>query len=200
MKCEPSLGVGVGQDDTALLDIRHDGDSSQSGQLAVLGEAEVLVVEVLVDDTDHAALAVVAHGLGAVVPDGLRVVLDDDLEHIGRPALLGTEVEAGEEAGAVGQGLAGVGKVGLDDGVVEGQELELDNVTNLGDDVVRLEAETAETGGDGVGDTGQGDSARRLIPRGGSGSGLGAGGEEEDGGDGGLGEHLEGVCVLCLKN
>jgi len=154
----------------------------------VLGQAEVGVVKVLVDHTNHAVLAVVADGLRAVVP-GRLIRSDHNLEHIRVLALLGREIEAGEETGAVGERLARVGKVGLRNGVVEGQELPLDNVTNLSDDVVRLELETAEAGRDRVSDAGEGYGAVGGVPDGPGGHSGSAGGEEESG-DGGLGEHV----------
>lgn len=141
----------------------------------MLGESEVGAVEVLVDDANHAVLAVLAGVLSAVVPDGL-LVLDDDLEDVGGLSLGGKEVEAGEEGGAVGQGVARVAKVGLGNGVVAGQVVPLDDVTHLGDDVVRIEAKAAEAGDDGVGD------ACELV---GAGRGLGAGGVGGSGGHGG---------------
>lgn len=72
-------------------------------------KAEQLVVEVLVDDSDHALLAVVASRLGTVVPDGL-LVLNDDLEDLRSLVLLGWEAEPREETGVASQGLAGLGE------------------------------------------------------------------------------------------
>lgn len=95
--------------------------------------------------------------LRAVVPDRLGV-FNHDLEDIGSLALLGGKVEAGEETGAVGEGLAGLGKAGLGDGVVRREEVPLNYITDLSDDVVRVEAKTTEACVDGVGDTGESDS------------------------------------------
>ncbi|KAG7053630.1 extracellular serine-rich protein [Colletotrichum scovillei] len=182
LKLEASKGVEIGDDKATLLNRRNDSIALLRSQSLVLSESEVGAVKVLVDDADHAVLAVLAGVLGAVVPDGL-LVLDDDLEDVGGLALGSEEVEAREEGGAVGQGVARVAKVGLGDGVVAGQVVPLDDVAHLGDDVVRVEAEAAEAGDYGVGD------ARELV---GAGRGLGAGGVGGSGGDGGGGGQEDG--------
>lgn len=88
-------------------------------EFLVLGEGLVVVVEVLVDDGGHAGLAVVAGGLGAVVPDGVLVF---DLEGEDVLVLAGAGgsgvVEAGKDA--AGERLAGLLEGGLGDGVVLG--------------------------------------------------------------------------------
>ena len=117
---DTSEGVGVGLDLAAGDLSGSDRLGSLGSQLLVLGEAEILVVKVLVDDASHAALAVVASGLRAVVPDGL-LVLDSDLEDIGSLALLGGKVEARGEA--IGERLAGLAEAGLDHGVVAREEV-----------------------------------------------------------------------------
>jgi len=159
----------------------------------VAAEAEVLVVKVLVDDTNHAVLAVVAVLLRAVVPDG-SLVLNNDLEDIGSLALLSGEVEAGEETVTLGERLAGLAEAGLGDGVVVGEEVPLDNVTDLGDDVVGVEAETAKAGIDGVGDTGEGDDLVGMVALGlaRGGSSRDSSSEEESGGEGLEREHFDG--------
>lgn len=101
---EAALGVGVG-DAVAALDIGlADGGAGGGGELLVLGQG-VGRVEVLVDDTSHAVLAVVACSLAAVVPDR-GAVLDDDLEDLGVLAL-GSGEESGEE-GLSARRLAGL--------------------------------------------------------------------------------------------
>lgn len=150
-------------------------------------ERKVLVVEVLVDDTRHALRAMVP--LGTVVPDGL-LILDLDLEDVGGLARLRDEVEAGEEGAAVGEGHAGVPEAGLGDGVVLGEEVPLDDVAHLGHDVVRVEAQAAQAGDDGVRDA-VGGCVGGGVANDGGGDGGDAGGEEEGGGEGLEGEHLE---------
>ena len=113
-------GVGVGLDLAARDLSRSDRLRSLGSKLPVLGEAEILVVNVLVDDTSHAVLAVVASGLRAVVPDGL-LVLDSDLEDIGSLAFFSGKVEARRET--VGERLTGLAKAGLDNGVVAREEV-----------------------------------------------------------------------------
>lgn len=153
----------------------------------MLGETEVGVIKVLVDDTNHTLLAVVPCSLGAVVPDSV-LGLDNNLEDKLVLALLGRKPEAGEEAGAVGERFAGVGKVGLGDRVVGGEELPLDNVTNLSDDVVGLEVEAVEAGDDGVGDASEVNGAGGLVTRRGGWGGKGSGSHKGSGDD--LCEHI----------
>ena len=158
-----------------------------AGQLLVPSQAEVLVIKVLVDDADHALLAVLAVGLGAVEPDGVLGV-DNELEDaVGFPLVSGKE-EAREEAGAVAKGLARVGKAGLHHAVVGRHELPLDHVANVRDNVVRLEFELAcEAGDDRVCYARLGDGARGEVGGCGGGSGHGSCGQEGDGEE--LGEH-----------
>ena len=92
----------------------------------------------LIDDHDHAILAVPA--LDAVQPHGVgRVDLDGvggDHAHAGRGGGgLEARVEA-RDVGVHGDGLAGGVKVGLRDGVVARQELELHEFAGVDADVV----------------------------------------------------------------
>jgi hypothetical protein len=119
-------------------------------------EAEVLVIKVLVDNTNHTILAMVSHLLSTVVPDRLGI-FDYNLEDIRSLALLGREVETSEEATAVGERLAGLTEAGLGDGMVLGEEVPLDNVADFSDDVVGVEAKTTEASVDGVGYTSESD-------------------------------------------
>lgn len=151
-------------------------------------EAEVLVVKVLVDNTSHTHLAMVTLLLRAVVPDWLGV-FDDNLEDVGSLAFHGGEVKASEETGAVSERLTRFAKAGLGNGVVGGEEVPFDDVTDLSHDVVGVEAETTETCVDGVGYPSEGDG---LVGVGANGLGSrgckGSRGEERDGED--LGEHF----------
>ena len=103
----------------------------------------------LVDDTNHAALAMLA--LAAVEPDGRRSVLDLVHEDGGGG---GRGVRGGDEARveATVHGLAGLVEGGLDDRVVLGPEVERDHVALGGLDGVGLEDDVAVlvTDGDGV--------------------------------------------------
>jgi len=104
-------------------------------------------VEVLVDDTSHSVLAVVARSLGTIVPGG-SLVLDDDLEDVG-----GLWAPCGLEAAEEGLGEGGVRDAGLAEGglgdrVVLGKEVPLDDVSDLGDDVFWVEEEGASAAGD----------------------------------------------------
>jgi len=87
-------------DDLATLDDRrNNGNTSVSSCSHIFSQGVSLGIEILVDNTGHASLAVVAVGLGAVVPDGI-VVGNDDLEDVGGLAA-GGGLEAGEEGGGV---------------------------------------------------------------------------------------------------
>lgn len=85
------------------------------------------------------------------------------LDHEGKDVLClargSREVEAGEDALAVGQRLAWLVKAGLYDGVVLGKEVEFDQIAGLGDDVLGLEVQAVVGGGracpDAVDDTGR---------------------------------------------
>ena len=83
--------------------------------------------------------------MSAVVPDGLGV-LDDDLEHVWSQTV-GSGHEAGEEGG-VAFGHAGLGEASLGDRVVLRQEEELDNVAEVGHDVVGVKVEAVQAGRD----------------------------------------------------
>ncbi|KAI6758789.1 hypothetical protein HG530_011029 [Fusarium avenaceum] len=187
---EATVGVRVRANLSALLNRRDNRHTSQGSELLVAAQAKVLVVKVLVDNTNHAGLAVVALLLRAVVPDGL-LVLDGKLEDIGSLALLGSKVETGEETSAVGEGLAGLAEAGLSDGVVHGEEVPLDDVTNLGDHVVGIEAESTQAGVDGVGHAGESDGLVGVTTGCLGGWGRGdSGGDKESGGED-LGEHCD---------
>jgi hypothetical protein len=138
------LGWGEG---AALDTWWGDGRAGELGLFLVGGES-VGAVEVLVDNHAHAALAVVALGLRAVEPEWL-LILDNDGEDVGVLALGGWH-EAGED-GVVVDGLAGLGEGRLSEGVILRVEVDLDEVANLCDDVLRLEVETVEAGDDTVG-------------------------------------------------
>lgn len=109
-----------------------------------MGSQGVGPVEVLVDDTSHAVLAVVACGLGTVVPDG-GLVLDDDLEDVGSLWALGGLEAAEEGLGEGGVRDAGLAEGRLGDRVVFGEEVPLDDVSDLSDDVFWVEEEGAST-------------------------------------------------------
>lgn len=126
----------------------------------------------------------IANSLGAVVPERLFA---GDLkgEDVGSLAVVGLEVEAGEDT--VFERLAWLVERGLSDGVVLGKEVELNVVTNLGDNVLGLEVQTlvrcCRAGEDAV------DDARAALADG------ACGGEADDSGrsgkDGGEGNHFE---------
>lgn len=106
----------------------------------------------LVDDRDHTTLAVLA--LGAVQPDGLGVVDHDAVgwDHagiLGRGGGLVAGVEAGDVAHNGIDGLAGLVKRRLCDGVVACHKLELDHLTRVGLDVAWRVHEGVVHGGDG---------------------------------------------------
>ena len=84
---EASEGVGVGQLLSALDDGRGDGGAGMLGKFLV-GSEGLGGVALLVDDAGHAILAVVAVGLGAVVPDGLGVIDDDQERQMLEPRIV----------------------------------------------------------------------------------------------------------------
>jgi len=88
--------------------------------------------------------------LRAIVPDWLGI-LNHDLEDIRSLAFLSSKVEAGEEPSAISERLARLAKAGLSNGVVGGEEVPFDDVTDFSDDVVGVETETTEAGVDEVG-------------------------------------------------
>lgn len=157
-----------------------------------MGGESVGPVKVLVDDTSHAILAVVAGGLGTVVPDG-SLVLDDDLEDVGGLGTLGGLEAAEEGLGEGGIRDAGLAEGRLGDRVVLGEEVPLDNVPNLRDEVFGIEEEGASaTGDDGVGDTSE--SGCLVRARGCSrGWQRGDGSRRGKDGDQVLGEHFDRV-------
>lgn len=153
---EATVGVWVGDDRASLNNRGHDRSTRAGGQ-GLVGSQGVGRVEVLVDDTNHAVLTVVAGGLGTVVPDG-GLVLDDDLEDVGGLDGVAGRLEAAEEGlGEGGVRDAGLAKGWLGDGVVLGEEMPLHYVSNLGDDVIGVKDESASAAGDDrVGDTCEG--------------------------------------------
>ncbi|KAF3908366.1 hypothetical protein AA313_de0209672 [Arthrobotrys entomopaga] len=115
-------------------------------------------------------------GLSAVVPKWV-LILNGNLEDLGVLAVLGNKVEAGEE-GSVADWVAGVGKVGLSDGVVARGEVEFDNVADFGDNVFRVEVETTAADDDRVGCTSWGDTG--VVSDGFIGLGWGCGNSRAD--------------------
>lgn len=177
---EAAVGVGVGDDVAPLLHGRDDGDLGLGCELPVLAQADGGVVKVLVDDANHAVLAVRADLLWAVVPDRLGV-LDDNLENLGCLALLSGKVKSGEERAAVGQRLAWLAKAGLRDGVVLGEVVPLDHIADLGDNVVWIEAKATEASDNRVRDASERDSLGDFPGDGGGGCSGHAGGQGQDG-------------------
>lgn len=104
----------------------------------------------------------VALGLGAVVPDGF-VVNNGDLVDVGVLALGSDKVEAGKEAGAVGERLAGMSKVRLSDGVVGSGKVPLDGVANFSYNVLGIEVKTTASNNHGVGDAGPSCAAGQVV-------------------------------------
>lgn len=128
----------------------------------------------------------VAVGLRAVVPEGI-LVLDGELEDVGSLTGIGFKVETGEDAVAASKRLAWLVEGGLCNGVVLGEEVEFDQIADLGDNVLGLEVKTrvlsGATGEDAVDDTSRAD-------------GVGSsGGEAKEGGgkssDGSVGDHFD---------
>lgn len=76
-----------------------------------MGSQGVGRVEVLVDDTSHAVLTMVAGSLGTVIPDRV-LVIDDNLEDVGGLHSVAGGLEAAEEW--LGEG--GVRDAGLAEG------------------------------------------------------------------------------------
>jgi len=128
-------------------------------------------------------------GLRAVKPQW-ELILDDDSEGVGGLAA-GGGLEAGED-GVVGDGDAGLGEGGLRERVVHRVEVDLDQVADLGDDILGLEVQAVETGEDTVGGAAlTGDDGRRGILTGcGGGKGGSEGGSAEKS-DGGEGNHVD---------
>lgn len=82
MRLESAQRVGVRNDPATVTHNRgSDGAVGESSLLLIRGES-IRAVEILVDDTSHALLAVAAIGLGAIVPERLSI-LNDKLEDVG---------------------------------------------------------------------------------------------------------------------
>lgn len=193
---EATERVRVGNNLAALLNSRNHRDTSIGSKLLVSAQAKVLIIKVLIDHTGHALLAMRASLLSTVVPDGL-LILHHNLEHILILPTLSLKVEASEEGVPVIERLAGLAEAGLRNGVVLGEEVPLDNIADFSDDVVRVEAETAEAGNDGVGDAGEVGGSGDFL----GGCGGGCGGDGDGGGQGEDGEecgvHLDGSLKMC---
>lgn len=96
-------------------------------------QRKLLAVKILVDNPSHTRLAVSVIVLSAVEPDRAGI-LDLNLEHLVALSLADGEEAAEEGVGIFG--LAGRVKGGLDDGVVQGVEVEFDYGADFGDYVV----------------------------------------------------------------
>jgi hypothetical protein len=152
-RLEPRERVRVGDAVSALDVWLHARDVCLGRQLPVLGQREG-GIKLLVDDTDHAALAVGADGLRAVVPDRV-LVLHNDLEDL--LALTGGDGEKARKEGLGVAGLARGAEGGFDDRVVLGCEVPLDDVADFRNHVVRFEFQATTAGDHGVGYACQGD-------------------------------------------
>jgi len=95
-------------------------------------------VEVLVDNAAHAFLAVIAVGLRAVVPDGVRV-LHRKGEDVWCFTRSGVEVETREDGVVAAERLAWLVKRGLHESVRLGEEVELHEIAGFCDYVFGLE-------------------------------------------------------------
>lgn len=183
---ESALGIRVRNNGSIRR--HHPRDNANPGTFGdlLVNRQRVSRVKVLVDDAGHAHLAVVPDRLRTIVPDGRLVLLDHDLEDVGRLGLpLGHGLEPAEE-GLRREWNARVGKRGLRDAVVARQEVPLDDVPDLGDDILRVKEEgTAAAGDDGVGHACLWDSARGEVVVGAcrGGRGWGGGGEGGDPGE-----------------
>lgn len=134
-----------------------------------------------------------AFWLRAVVPDG-RVVDDGDLVDVGVLALGSDKVEASKEASAISKGIARMSKVGLSQGVVGSSEVPLNSVTDLSNNVLRVEVKSTASNDDGVGHTSEESARRKHVALSRSGNSRHAGdGSGQDGEDAGS-VHFE-VCV-----
>lgn len=80
-------------------------DSNRVHSVRLVDRKCLPVIEVLVDNTAHALLAVVAVRLTAVVPERL-LVLHEKRENVVGLATWGCEVETGEDARSIGERLA----------------------------------------------------------------------------------------------
>lgn len=108
-------------------------------RLLVLSEGLLRVIERLVDNTAHALLAMIAVDLTAIIPEWF-FRLNLEREHIRCLAGGCWEVETGEDTAA--ERLARSVEGRLSDGVVLGEEVELDVVSDFCDDVLGLEVKT----------------------------------------------------------
>ncbi len=135
----------------------------------------------------------IAHGLGAVVPEGVLIHDSDGEDAIGL-AGRGSKVEAGEDGIGAAERLAGLVKGRLDHSVVLGQEVPFDYVANLGDDVLRLEVKTA-VGGGGTSEDSVNDARGPDLDLAGVERSWGSRAETQEGsgseGDGGEGDHFD---------
>lgn len=134
----------------------------------------------MIDNPTHPLLTMVS--LRAVVPKRL-LILHQEGKHLVCLATSRSKVEAGEDAAAAGERLAGCAEGRLHDAVVLGEEVEFNEVADGGDDVLGLEVEAGVFGGGArcytVDDAGCGDGV------------WGCGGEAEEGKcEGGKGEHV----------
>ena len=189
---ESTIRVRIGDDlSTITNNRRRDGSTSLLSVLLVLGQS-VGAVEVLVDHTSHAILTMIVVCLRAVKPDGLGV-LDLDLEDIWSLAYI-SGLEARKE-GVVVDGHTRLVKRGLSDTVCFRKEMIFDDFSNICDDVVGGEDQSAETHADGMCDfaAGGGLGWRRDQGRVGDWDGGGAGEADagQDGDDGAGAMHFE---------
>jgi hypothetical protein len=112
----------------------HTGTPICPQKLLLVWRKPLVPIKVLVDDIVHTLLAVAPNVLRAVVPKRLPV-LDQQPHDVVGLAAQDRKVEAGEEAGAVSEGIARLVDVGLHDGVVLRVEVELDKVADFSDNV-----------------------------------------------------------------
>ncbi|KAF3932410.1 hypothetical protein ABW19_dt0208574 [Dactylella cylindrospora] len=191
MRLEPAERIWVG-DEVSTVNPRWSSRHAtiEHSVLLVLSKSSWRVV-VLVDDTGHTVLAMVSNGLSAVEPDWI-LVGDGDLEDLVALALSNGD-KAGEEGFAVRLGVAGVEEVGLDDGVVPWEEVELDDFTDLGDNVVWVEVEASAADDDGVSDAVVLGWSPVVAARDFSGAGWSGGGASDEDGSQSGGDDSDGL-------
>lgn len=90
------IGIRIDNNFSHVGNRRNHRPSRQSSPFPVPRQAHARVIKVLVDNADHAVLAMIPRLLRAVIPDGGHVP-DHNLEHVASLALLGGELEAREE-------------------------------------------------------------------------------------------------------